>query len=236
MEEVSEGNASEHAADAVEQRLEELRRVTREYAEYSGQSYGLGGLAAAAIFVVHAVVYFEAPRWLPISRILGGMVWVWALTLARRWYQRSGIVTAREPEPDPLPPRLSTWVVPLRVYSWMLYFGITFTTWDLAERFPRGEEGPLYTTVYLGALAVVPGLYAMASKVMRGDGDSMITAFVVSIPMRLPWDLRESGPQQLLQLGVMLLVMVVLVDRSVEQHRDWRRVAQRLAFVREALR
>ncbi len=48
--------------------------------------------------------------------------------------------------------------------------------------------------------------------------------------------LREIGPHQLLQLGVMLLVIVVLMDRSVKQHRAWRRVARRLVFLRERLR
>lgn len=209
------------------------QRVTREYAEYSRDRVGLAGVFAVVVLVgAGTLVLRGGPRWAPIAAVLGTTAWLLALTAARRVYQRSGVVTQAHPRPS----RLS------RIWAAVPVYLTTATVIGrLGDANLEESDGILYTLGYIGTVLAIPGLFALAWRVMRGPVDSMLTLMVVLGPgyARQWWG--EPGTtlndQQRLAMSLVAGLLVAglfgaLMVESLRQHRAARRLRGRIAALR----
>lgn len=73
-------------------RLNELADVTRAYARYSGPSSGLAATLIGAWILAAEWVLARAPRAGELLFAFGPLVWITAVSFARRFYQRHGEV------------------------------------------------------------------------------------------------------------------------------------------------
>ncbi len=233
MEEVSEGSTNAGTADAAARRLEDLEQVTREYAEYSSQSFGLAGLVAGAILALRVLLTLRGlSRWDDIVSIVGGMGWLFALSLARRAYQRRGVVAGAAEAA-----RFRRWYVLPLVYA-AIALHISFL---IGQDRPLAADGVPYWCAYLAMVAAMPGLFALASRTLRGTWDSLVLVMVLVAPGSdafsshpvIPRPAPEAWTDWSIKALMFVTVAIVAVMAGLIQHRAFGRLHRRMALLRE---
>ncbi len=228
---MSEGSANAGAADLDARRLEDLERTTREYAQYSSQSFGLAGLVAGALLVLRiALTLNGVVRWDNVLLIMGTMAWLVALRLARRAYQRRGAVAAAEA------PRTRRWFVLVPVY-----LAVVVQVIGVPQNKPETGDGPLYRCAHVAMVAVLPGLFAVAWRTLRGLLDSIfVIAMIFPAGLDASSGYQTRSPEAWVRWSIGSVVWascaIGAVVLGLTQHRAFRRLESRMALLREHVR
>jgi hypothetical protein len=213
------------------ERLEAIERVTKEYAEYSRESFGLAGVVAAALLAWNIVlVRVASVRWDPIATVLGMVAWFLALRFARRWYQRRGAVTA-----PPVRGRM----------RWLnlaiVYFAALAAMEGLMHGRPGEADGAPYFWMFFAASFAIPGLVGLASQGTRGAADSLVTIAFTFAPAQLrhlsaqvSLNASQSLAMRILLGGAVAGLLGGLAFVRVKQHVAFGRLERRLAALRSA--
>jgi hypothetical protein len=112
--------------------LDELERVTREYAE-GWKGGGWAWFVGAAVLASSGLraALGATDDWQPFEMTGGGAVWLWALWRSRQWYQRRGAVV---PQGRPEPGRV--------ISQTAIYLGVALSILSLALHAHRVGDRP----------------------------------------------------------------------------------------------
>lgn len=223
-------------------RLDELAKVTAEYAKYSNERSGLGCTAAGGWFIATFAITLRSETWGRIASLWSPLVILALVAVARRYYQRFGTVVASERAPS----NVVRWRKP--VVTTLLLSGVIVVDTALYLDLWSGGSA-LARGALIALLFAAPALPLLVDRVVHGfwNGGLVLASLGIAYFVGVLTH-RENGPCILgapyegrcgWMLAAPWLAMAfalgaVLVGVGVHQHRSYRRLERRLAVLREA--
>lgn len=214
------------------QYLEDLQRLTQEYARYSRSGAGLGsalgGLFAYLILAVDLIghggriTFLGAYAPLPLKAVLAlaflPFLWLGALAALKAWwYQRHGAVEA----PPAVDPRDRRRKIALAIAAPVLSTVLMLAIFHNAAPMQWLRAG--LCAVLMGALAI------LIPRLLQGRMERMLGALLFLCPALLLAGIQMAAGDSLLALPVVGTLAIVL---GVKEHLAYRRLEKRMAVLR----